>query len=94
MPNLKRWPRNAGPKPTKDLLKDVHEAQAARPGTKDAMAVAMAIRDTGTTQKQIAAVLGGPHRNKITQLLASGKAKRVPMPSQAGHMVYKIILKK
>lgn len=94
MSNRKRWPRSAGPKPTQDLLKTVHSAQAARPGSKDAIAVAMTLRDTGATQKQISAVLGGPHRNKITQLLSKGKAKRVFMPAQDGHMVYKIILRK
>lgn len=92
--SMVRWPRYAGRKPTRNLLNEVHNAQAARPNSKDAMAVAMAIRETGTTQKQITAALGAPHRNKITQLILSGKAKRVPMPQDDGHMVYRIILKK
>lgn len=67
--------------------------KVARPGSKDAMAVAMALRPEGTTQGQVIQVLGHPHRNKIRSLLTHRKAKLLKMPDKDGMQVYKIDLK-
>lgn len=91
-PILNKWKPEAGRKPSKKLLATVHESNAARPGSKDAVAIAMTLRPDGATQQQIAAVLGGPHRNKINHLVVSKKAKLVKMPERHGHMVYKLNL--
>jgi hypothetical protein len=85
-----RWNKEAGPKPSKDVMKQAH--QLARPGTKTATAVAMALRPCGTTQAQIKAVLGKPYRNKLRELTSRGAARTVLMRQQDGLKVYRITL--
>ena len=91
-PVLKNWPTEAGRKPALTQLKQA--ATVARSGTKDALAIAMMLRDDGATQKQIIAALGQPHRNKPTALVLNGKAKRLPHPPKDGVTVYRLDLKK
>lgn len=88
---LGNWSRELGPKPTINELKIVHEH--VKPGSKDALAVAMALRASGVTQAQIIKVLGKPHRNKITKLVELKVMKRIPTKSDNGHVVYKVELR-
>jgi hypothetical protein len=91
-PHLRHWKKAAGDKP-KNQIKLVQKHNLARPQSKDALAVAMALRPQGVTQPQIVSVLGKPHRNKIKHLVSTGKATIVDMPQQAGHKVYRLKLK-
>lgn len=88
---LNVWPKDAGPKPKRRALKTIHEAGIARAGSKTAVAVAMALREKGVTQDQIKMVLGAPYRNKLTQLVVTGIAKREHV--RGGRpMVYKLTI--
>lgn len=87
---LEKWPQEAGPKPRATDFAAVHATGAVRPGSKDALAVAMALR--GVTQGEITAALGAPHRNKIKELVRKRVAKRTRAPDRNGRMVYKLEL--
>jgi hypothetical protein len=91
-PIMSKWPKEAGPKPAKNLLKLIHDSGIAKPGSKTAVAVAMTLRNSGATQEQIKAVLGAPYRNKLTSLVVKGIAKREHV-SGGRHMVYKLKLR-
>lgn len=94
-PFLEAWPKEAGPKPTNAEIRQAHDTGMVRAGTKDALAVIMAMRPAGTTQAQIKAVLGAPHRNKIKNLIVAGAAKRISAKrNEHGHTVYKLEVKK
>jgi hypothetical protein len=64
----KRWPREAGKKPTTRELKLVRQHALAAPNTQNELVVAMLLREEGATQPQIIAATGAPHRNKVRQL--------------------------
>lgn len=76
MKNLpRRWPREAGKKPTSREMNLVRQHQLAVTGSQNALVAAMVLRDGGATQPQIIAATGAPHRNKIKQLNAHPKVK-------------------
>lgn len=65
-PYFRGW--KSGKRPTTREFKLVHDMHLARPGTKTAFAVAMALLPNGTSQPQIMQILSSPHRNKIKEL--------------------------
>lgn len=67
-PFLERWVKQAGKRPTAKEIRLVESQNLARPGSKAAFALAMALRPEGTTQPQIISVLGQPFRNKIKEV--------------------------
>jgi hypothetical protein len=78
-----------GPKPTADMLASIHNL-GARPG-KQALAIAMGLRDCGVTNSQIVIACGAPQLNKMRGLITDSYLKRVPVsPSPEGHTVYKL----
>jgi hypothetical protein len=87
---LTTWPREAGPKPKASELAAVHATGRVRPGSRDALAVAMSLR--GVTQGEIKAVLGAPHRNKMRELVKAKIARRLRVPRKDGLKVYKLEL--
>jgi hypothetical protein len=89
---FKAWPKQAGPKPTAELLETVHRL-GARPG-KQAMANAMYLRECGATTAQVCMVVGAPQLNKMRALRDSAKViKQIPASkNEAGHTVYRIEL--
>lgn len=89
-PFLAKWPREAGPKPKASEIQAVHDTGHVKPGSKDALAVAMALR--GVTQGEIKAVLGHPHRNKFRELVRIKAAKVQKLPRRDGLKVYKLEL--
>jgi len=89
--DISQWPAKAGRKPSQKAFRQANKI--SRPGSKDNIAVAMALRPDGTTQKQIICVLGAPHRNKLKSLRETNKVQVVKMPSKDGLRVYKINLK-
>lgn len=91
MPYLSKWPREAGPKPKASDFAVVHASGHVKPGSKDALAVAMALR--GVTQGEIKAVLGLPHRNKFRELVKAKVAKQVKAPRRDGQKVYQLELR-
>jgi len=77
-----------GAKPTAAQLDSIHKL-GARPG-KQALANAMALRDTGVTGAQIVGACGAQQLNKMRGFIADNLLKRVPAPfSPEGHVVYK-----
>src|SRR3954466_7767559 len=78
-PILKKWREGAGPVPSTRILQLVDQSGYVKPGSKDALALAMTLRPYGATQAQITIALGQPHRNKIKELVQSGKAHPVPV---------------
>lgn len=90
---LANWPGAAGRKPNKNIFKTVEKQGLARPGTKAAVAVAMALREQGTTQEQVKLATGVTHRNKFRALQEQGLVQRVPAPSQGGLTTYKLVPK-
>lgn len=61
---LTEWdPKKAGEKPTKLLLEEA--ASLTKPDTEDQIVVAMALRSSGVTGQQIAAVLGHSRRKLL-----------------------------
>lgn len=87
---FKGWPKQAGAKPTEAMLATAHTF--ARPG-KQALALAMMLRDSGVTGGQIVMACGAPQLNKMRDTVAKGLAKRVPISNDAaGHTVYKLAL--
>ncbi len=89
---FKSWPvKLVGPKPTADMLSTVHKLNA-RPG-KQALAIAMALRDGGVTGSQIVIACGAPQLNKMRGYISDAILKRLPAPpSSEGHTVYKLEL--
>lgn len=88
---FKRWDAKLlGRKPTTGELETIHRL-GARPG-KQALASAMALREAGVTGGQIVIAAGAPQLNKMRGFMTDGLAKRVPMPPQGTHTVYKLIL--
>jgi len=89
-PFFANWTRKAGRKPGPKQLKQAH--RLARPGTRNALALAMALREQGVTQPQIIRALGTPHRNVIKRVVASKKAKVKVARSPEGRKVYRLSL--
>ena len=89
---FKRWKQEAGKRPTVQQIRQVEQNHLARPGTKNALALAMTLRPQGATQSQISSVLGQPHRNKIKDVVARKQARLVAMPKVRGVTVYRIAL--
>lgn len=89
---FKAWQVKAlGAKPTAEQLATIH-ALGARPG-KQALAIAMASRDSGVSGAQIVMACGAPQLNKMRGMIASGVLKRDAVgPNELGHSVYKVTL--
>ena len=87
---FKAWqPKLLGPKPTADQLANIHNL-GARPG-KQALAIAMGLRDCGVTNGQIVIACGAPQLNKMRGFITDALLKRLPVsPSTEGHTVYKL----
>lgn len=83
------WQANVlGPKPTADQLAKI-EGLGLRSG-KQALAIAMSLRDIGVTGKQIVIACGAPQLNRMRGLIAEGLLKRqVVSANGEGHTVYK-----
>src|SRR5690348_1544977 len=88
---FKAWPvKQVGRKPTEAELATVHAF--ARPG-KQALALALMLRESGVTGAQIVMACGAPQLNKMRDTVAKGLAKRLPAPMTAeGHTVYRLAL--
>ena len=80
--NQNRWPSTSGRKPGTKELRFVHELNLARTGTKAAVAVAMLVRPTGATQREIKEAVGSFHRNKVKQVLENRKELKL---EELGH---------
>lgn len=89
---FKSWQgKLVGPKPTADQLTTVHRLQA-RPG-KQALAIAMGLRDCGVTGSQIVIACGAPQLNKMRGFIDDKLLKRLPAaPDAKHHTVYKLEL--
>lgn len=89
---FKSWQvKQLGPKPTAEMLANIHGLKA-RPG-KQALACAMALRDCGVTAGQIVIACGAPQLNKMRGFITDALLKRLPVPpSSEGHTVYKLEL--
>jgi len=85
------WSKDAGRRPAKAHLAAAQTL--ARPGSKTAVALAMALRPEGTTQTEIKAILGRPYRNKLRDVVRSGAARRLQARPRDGLTVYRIALK-
>jgi hypothetical protein len=87
---FKGWPtKQVGPKPTEAQLAAVHNL-GARPG-KQAMAIAMGLRDCGVTGSQIVVICGAPQLNKMRGFVDDRLLRKVAVPHDAkGHVVYKL----
>ena len=88
--NFKNWQASKlGPKPTAEQLETVHHL-GARPG-KQALAIAMGLRDCGVTGSQIVMATGAPQLNKMRGFITDAFLKRLPAPAgENGHTVYKL----
>lgn len=87
------WPvKQLGPMVSADLVDKVH-GLGLRPG-KQALAVAMALRDVGTSGSQIVMACGAPQLNRMRGLIADGHVKRDNGAgrNEQGHTVYRITL--
>lgn len=89
---LKKWPKEAGPKPTADQI-TAAETLGSRGGAKVTLALAMYLRDGGATNPEVIMAVGNPQLNKMRALAESGAVKKVPMAPKDGKTVYKIELK-
>lgn len=91
---FKSWQAKVlGPKPTADMLAKVHNL-GCRPG-KQALAIAMGLRDCGVTGSQIVIACGAPQLNKMRGFITDAMLKREPVaPSAEGHTVYKLAVTK
>jgi len=89
---FKSWQaKQLGPKPTAEMLATIH-GLGARPG-KQALAIAMGLRDCGVTNSQIVIACGAPQLNKMRGFITDAFLKREPVPPSAeGHTVYKLTL--
>lgn len=79
-----------GAKPTAELLDQVHKL-GARPG-KQALAIAMGLREAGITAAQMQIACGAPQLNKMRGFITDAFLKRVAAPKADGHTVYKLEL--
>jgi len=79
-----------GPKPTAETLDAVHKL-GARPG-KQALAIAMGLRETGITAAQMQIACGAPQLNKMRGFITDAFLKRVAAPKVDGHTCYKLEL--
>lgn len=88
--NFKNWSTSKlGPKPTAEQLDAVHNL-GARPG-KQALAIAMGLREVGVTGSQIVMATGAPQLNKMRGFITDAFLKRLPAPAgENGHTVYKL----
>lgn len=89
---FKHWPvKMIGPQPNSAQLETIH-LLGARPG-KQALANAMALRDTGVTGAQIVMACGAPQLNKMRGFVTDGlmKFEAVP-PAENNHKVYKLVV--
>lgn len=87
----KAWPQKfAGDKPTSEQLDAAHKI-GCKPG-KQALAIAMALRDTGLTRNQMIAACGNPQFNKLGDMIKAAYLKRMATPNVHGHTVYKVEL--
>lgn len=90
---FKGWQaKQLGAKPTAELLATVHNL-GARPG-KQALAIAMGLRDTGVTGSQIVIACGAPQLNKMRGFITDSLLKREAAPPVNGHTCYKLVLTK
>jgi hypothetical protein len=90
-PQFKAWGKQLGPKPTADQLASIH-GLGCRPG-KQALAIAMSLRDCGVTAGQIVMACGAPQLNKMRGLITDALLKREPVANtEAGHTVYKCVV--
>lgn len=89
---LKSWPKKAGPKPKMLYIKNVVGLGHSTVGSKDTVAVAMAMRDKGVTQRECVLALGGFHRNKILNLARANLVRLVKTRTPNG-MNYKVVPK-
>lgn len=89
---FKAWQaKTLGPKPTAEMLASIHKL-GARPG-KQALAIAMGLRDCGVTNGQIIGACGNPQLNKMRGYITDAFLKREAVPPTAlGHTVYKLVL--
>lgn len=87
--SLKAWPKGAGPKPTVEHFRVAH--YFGKPG-KQSLALAMAMRDSGTTAPQIELVCERPQNNHRKRAIKLGYFNRVATPADGTHTVYKIEL--
>ena len=89
---FKSWQTKVlGPKPTAEMLANIH-GLGARPG-KQALANAMALRDCGVTGSQIVIACGAPQLNKLRGFITDALLKReAAAPSPEGHKVYKVTI--
>ena len=89
-PIFKTWQTKfLGPKPTAEQLDAIHGLKA-RPG-KQALAIAMGLRDCGVTNSQIVIACGAPQLNKMRGFISDALLKRLPAAkSPEGHEVYKL----
>lgn len=77
-----------GAKPTEALLANAH-GLGCRPG-KQALAIAMAMREHGVTGGEIVIACGAPQLNKMRGLISDSYLKREAAPLRDGHTVYKL----
>lgn len=94
-PFFKGWQVKAlGPKPTNEQLAAVH-GLGARPG-KQALAIAMGLRDVGVSNSQIIMACGNPQLNKMRGFITDAFLKRdmTAPPNEHGHTVYKLAVTK
>jgi len=93
-PFFKNWAKALGSKPTEAQLTAVH-GLGCRPG-KQALAIAMGLRDTGVSNAQIIQACGNPQLNKMRGLITDAFLKRdmSAPPNDAGHTVYKLVVTK
>lgn len=89
---FKTWQaKQLGPKPTAEMLATVHNL-GARPG-KQALAIAMGLRECGVTGSQIVIACGAQQLNKMRGYVVDALLKReAAPPSAVGHTVYKLAL--
>lgn len=81
MRELNKWRKEAGVKPSKKLLQEA--ATLARVATADHVVVAMALRKQGVTQREVMALFGHPHRNKLKRLLQEQRVKCFLLPDKS-----------
>lgn len=88
---FKSWGKPYGAKPDAASLDTVHKL-GARPG-KQALAIAMGMRDSGVTGSQIIMACSAPQFNKMRGFITDGLLKREPASkTDEGHTVYKLTL--
>ena len=88
-PQFKSWRVDThGPRPSEQQLEHAHHL-GCKPG-KQALAVAMGLRDCGVTNPQVLYACGNPQNNKRAGLVTDSYLKRERMPRTAeGHEIYK-----